>query len=592
MLSLFKEIYTHRNLAFSRRFLPFTLVLGTGLVMGLFNHTWWFSGDVLPSLLVLAWAVSLAGLFGWETLLLPFEAVQLQQIRQQIAQGDWKGAQHSLNKVYPLTTPVYRIRRYLLQASLFKQKRLMLEAHKILKNLTEKPLIMTERNSVGMAQTWLFLDVGNYRDAAATFNNINSANLSNTEEKVNYALLASHLAELDSDFRTAKAKLEHALDNVVIDGANKALVYHNLARLEDAQGNQNTAFGYYDQAWCLLKTSENFQQTSITACNMILLHARTGDAVKACKLLSEYESLVDVNNPHQLLELNNCKVNLARQIGDRALLLEAYQSSADKIAPKLTQYEQLNLLVSELRMHFNDCVDFEAHLVKTMRHLLNLTDLRLLHQLEAYKEVLGVLRQVSIIGRPDLLAYYKWISKQYIQLEVPLAAERAKIPASLPSYREQWLMFKLELIKMKFNLNTLGVPKQNFESLFATLTELKNIWSDKENPAAEMKALVLVLDEYVEYSEQLDDKQFKQDFADLAGTTLEQAETLLHATWQQPAMYEYTAGLAWFWFKIASDSSKAEFWLERFDSKNLSLNHFASWYRERYRKTKAWLAQQ
>lgn len=594
LISLFKVIYTHRKLAFSRRFLPFTLVLGAGVVSVLFNHPWWFSGAVLPSLLILAWVVSLVGLFGWATRLLPFEAGRLKKIHQQIAQVDWKGAQQSLDKVYPLVTPVYSVRRHLLQACLLKQKGLMLEAHEILKNLSVKPLIIKERNLVNLAQAWLFLDVGNYRDAATTFYIINSSNLADAEEKVRYALLASRLAELDSDFKTAKAKLEQALDDTALDGTNKAFVYHNLARLEDAQGNLNTAFGYYDQAWCLLKTSGPFLQTSITADNMILLHARAGDAVKACKLLSEYESLVDVNNPSQLLEFNNCTVKLARQIGDRALLLQAYQSLADKIAPNLTKDEQLALLVSELRMHFNDYVDFEAHLVKTMRHLLNAKNLQLLHQLAAYKEVLGVLRQaLTVIGpRPDFLVYHGWISLQYIQQEASLDAQRAKIPASLPSYREQWLRFKLELIKVKFNLNPSGVPKQDIESLFATLTELKNIWSDKDNPAGEMNGLVLLLDEYVAYSEQLDDKKFKKDFAGLARKTLEQTETLLQATWQQPAMHEYTAGLAWFWFKIASDKGKAKFWLEKFDSKKLSLNHFAHWYREQYTKTKAWLAQQ
>jgi hypothetical protein len=593
LLSLFKEIYTHRNLAFSRRFLPFTLVLVAGVVTGLFNHTWWFSGEVLPGLLILAWAESLIGLFAWGTRLLWFEAARLKKIRQQIAQMDWEGAQHSLAKVYPLVTIAYMIRRHLLQVCLFKEKGLMLEAHEILKTLSVKPLIMTERNLVGLAQAWLFLDVGNYRDAMATFDNINGSNLTDAVEKVRYSLLASHRAEFDNNFKTAKAKLEQALDDAAIDGANKAFVYHNLARLEDAQGNLNTAFGYYDQAWRLLKTSGHFLQTSITASNMILLHARAGDVVKACKLLSEYESLVDVNNPNQLLEFNNCTVKLARQIGDNALLLHAYQSSADKIEPKLTQVVQLNLLVSELRMHFNDCVDFEAHLVKTMRHLLNATNLKLLHQLAAYKEVLGILRQaLTILGpRPDLLVYHGWISLQYVQREASLDAQRAEIPASLPSYRDQWLRFKLELIKVKFNLNPLGIPKQHVESLFATLTELKNIWSDKDNPAGEMNGLVLLLDEYVAYSEQLNDNQFKQDFAGLAHTTLEQAETLLQATWQQPAMHEYTAGLAYFWFKIANDKGKSEFWLEKFDSKKLNLNHFALWYRERYKKTKAWLAQ-
>jgi len=73
---------------------------------------------------------------------------------------------------------------------------------------------------------------------------------------------------------------------------------------------------------------------------------------------------------------------------------------------------------------------------------------------------------------------------------------------------------------------------------------------------------------------------------------IEQAETLLEATWRHPAMYEFTAGLAYFWFKIANHKSKVEYWLKKFESKEPNLNHFAYWYREQYKNTKEWLVQQ
>ncbi|MGZ8184726.1 MAG: hypothetical protein ACXWT1_22520, partial [Methylobacter sp.] len=133
MLDLLKEIYTHRNLTFSRRFLPFTLMLVAGVALSLFNQAWWFSGEVFPSLMMLAWAVFLAGLFGSATWLLPFEAAQLKKIHQHIAQIDWLGAQHSLYKKHALISPAYGIQKDLSQVSLFKQKGLMLEAHEALK---------------------------------------------------------------------------------------------------------------------------------------------------------------------------------------------------------------------------------------------------------------------------------------------------------------------------------------------------------------------------------------------------------------------------------------------------------------------------
>lgn len=594
LLSLFKEIYKHRDLAFSKRFLLFTLVLIVGFVTGLFNTEWWFSGEVFPLILILSWFAVIAGLLFWGLRLLPFEATRLKYIEQHIEKAEFKEAQNSLERNYLLTTPVFNIRRELLKVSLLKQRGLMHEAYKTLKFISSKPLITTERNIVELAKASLFFETGNYRDALIIFKSINRSYLINVNKKVRYALLASELAEINGDFRSAKAELEQVLDDVQIEGVNEAFVYHNLARLEGIQGNKNTALGYYEKSWNLLRTSRHFFQISVTAENLILLQARIGDSDKARKILNEYKNLIDINNPIQLLEFNNCTIALAREINDRSLLLKAYQSLTNNIPSKITQEEQINLLVSELRMRFNDRVDFETHLAKTMGCLSGAANLLLLHKLTVYKEVLAILRQVMeiTVPRPDLLLYHGWICFQFIQLEGLLDSQRSKIPSSLPSYREQWLIFKLELLKSKLHLYPLGVPKKEFKSMFETLTELKNIWSDKDNQLREMKALVIILDEYAAYSEELNSKKFKEDYAELAHTTLEQAETLLEANLQHPAMYEFTAGLAYFWSRIANHKSKVEYWLGKFESKEPNLNHFANWYRERYKKTNEWLAQQ
>jgi exonuclease VII small subunit len=481
----------------------------------------------------------------------------------------------------------------ILQVNLLKNKGLLFEAHAILKQLLLKPVLLKEQNIVNLTLAWLYYDAGNYRDAKIIIKSLTNSKLTNIDEKVHHFILESRLSEVNSDFKTAKAKLEQILDDAALNDKNKAIIFHDLARLEDAQGNLNTALDYYNEAWRLIKTTCNFPQINVTASNLSLLNARTGDNIKARKVLSEYENLIDKNNPYQILELNNRTIELARQISDRSLLLQSYKTSDELILPRLTQDERFALLIHELRMRFCDRVNFEPHLVKIMWHLVNAKNLELLHQLIAYKEVLGILRQaISHTGsRPDLIVYNGWITLQYIQQEASLDAQRTEIPPSLPSYREQLLKFKLELIKIKINLSLFAISKQLFESLFSLLAELKNIWSDKDNTEGEMKGLILILDEYIAYSEQLNDKRFKKDFADLAQKTLDQAEELLKNTWQQHAMHEYTAGLAWFWFIIMNNREKAEFWLKIFESKKISLEHYQPWYRKQYQKTKEWLNQ-
>ncbi len=593
LAQLYRELYTHRRLAFSRRFLPFTIALTAGVIVVLLCHSWCLSCEILPTALVLIWAASTFGLFWSASWTLWFETARLKQIRWHIVRLDFEAAQDSLKKKHRLAGPAYGIRHDLLKASLHDLIGLKVEAHDIVKRLLTRPLMEEERNSVKLAEAFLFHEAGNYRDAAAIFVVLEDSIFQDSSERVRYALLGSRLSEIQNDFKTAKARLEQALDDAAIEDTDKAFLYHNLARLEDTQGNQNTALGYYDQAWSLLKTSGHFLQISITAGNMILLHARAGDTARARMLLSEYEGLVNPDNPRQLLELNNCRIELARQIGDREMLLRAYQASGNEIAPKLTMDELSSLLVSELRMRFSDGVDFQSHLAKTMRHLANAQNSALSHQLRAFREGIGVLRQaVAIIGpRPDLLSYCGWISLQYLAQEASLNSQRATIPATLPVYRQEWLMFKLELIKIKLGFYPSAIPQQDMESLFSTLNELLKIWSDKYNPVGEMNALMTLIDEYAALSEQLGDERFRLDFAGIARTALEQAEACLQENWQQPPMHEFTAGISWFWLRIAGDRDRAKIWLERFESKNLNLNHFQPWYRERYAQTRAWLAQ-
>lgn len=131
-----------------------------------------------------------------------------------------------------------------------------------------------------------------------------------------------------------------------------------------------------------------------------------------------------------------------------------------------------------------------------------------------------------------------------------------------------------------------GLPKAEFDRLFALLAERKRIWADKENPFEQMQALVVIVDEYLAYGREIDDPAFKTDFWELAMQALGDAEKLFKQHQMHPAFTQYLIGMAYFFSQFGLDKTQAKEWLEKFDAKGQSLNHYAVWLREHYQVAK------
>ena len=591
LITLFKEIYIHRELSVSKRFLPFTIFLTTGIFVAFIYQQQIFSGNLIPIIVFWIWILLLEVIFGLTTILLPHESDYLNNSKKLISESNWKAAEDLINKNFFIATPAFRIQHHLVKVDLYINKGLMLDALKILKRLSSKTLIGSEKNSVSLKKAWLFFDAGNYYESKIILKNIDKSKLLDDEYKIQHALLASKFAERNNDFRNAKVILEQLLNNNKLSNSNKAYIYYNLACLQETQSNINSAIGYYEKAWNYLKKDNHFYRIHNTANSLTLLYTRINENKKSYKILTEFEDLIDKDNPDQFLNFNNCKIQLARQLNDRKLLNQVYQNLSEFKIQSLTQAEALSIVVSELRMRFNDGVKFEDHLEKTMDQLYQSTILGLFKNIDAYIEVLGVIREaMRRANRPrsDLQIYYDWLIFQFVKQEEKLEVIQSKIPASLPFYQERWFKYKHVLIKAKFNLYPYGIPKKNIENLFETLTELKRISRDKDNLEAELKGLALILDEYIAYSDNF--KQIKKDFGDLALRTLQEADELLQDNWQQPFLHKYKGHLSWYWYKIAENKNKSRYWMRKFDIKNLNLNHYAKWFQKQIEVTKKWLS--
>jgi len=587
---------SHPRIAFSVRFGALSVLIISVLVYGLLLALGVFDLPLLPVWVFVVWLGLMGLASGWAFAILPREKRWLNQMRKAVDALDFVSAKNGIVMVDAdlALSPVFKIRFALLKAAYFREQSNALAAYEVLLALKASALLPKEVCRVDYALASLFLEQGDLKAVRKTLERLKTANCQ-AHEATRMILLESRWCELSGDMTKAKELLEEGLAIPNLDGFSKVIYLHQLALLESTQVNYQTALSYYHQAWSLLVSSPKaikVQQIANTASNLVFLHLRLGDVAKAQAILSAFAERLNPQLASQMILLHNVEIEFARQTGDRKRLLVTYAKAEQQIYSLLDEQEQLAFMVLGLRMRWNDCVEFEAALIRTMQMLIEHSHKDLRNVFHANREVVGVLGQaITRLGpRSDLLVYHGWIVMEWVRLQAQLDEERNAVPAALPALRSDWLGLSLEGMKLRFNLFGRGLPKAEFDRLFALLAERKRIWSDRENPFEQMQALVVIVDEYLAYSREINDPQFKADFLEIAIQALKDATTLLMQHETHPAFTQYMAGMAYFYSQFEWDKTQAKAWLEQFDAKGQSLNHYAVWLREHYQVAQSYVS--
>lgn len=587
--------FTNPRLAFSARFGALSVLTIAVLVYGLLLAIGVFDLPQLSIWVLLVWLGLMCLATAWVFVLFPSEKRWLVTMRKAIDALDLENAKihiAQVNAAWPLS-PAFKVHFALLKAAYFREQSNALAAYEVLQSLKANALLPKELCRLDCALASLFLEQGDLKAVRKTLERLKTANCT-THELVRMLLLESRWRELSGDMAKAKELLEEGLAIPNLDKFSKATYLHQLALLESTQGNDQTALSYYHQAWSLLADTSHgikVQPLANTASNLIFLHLRLGNTGEAQKVLADFTSKLNPHLPSQLILLHNVEIEFARQTGDRIRLLAIYAKAEQQIYPLLDAQEELAFVVLGLRMRWNDGVEFEAALIRTMQMLTERSHEDLRNVFHAYREVVGVLGQAirRLGSRADLLVYHGWIVMEWMRLQAQLDEDRNAVPAALPALRSEWLGLSLEGVKLRLNLFGRGLPKSEFDRLFALLAERKRIWADKENPFEQMQALVVIVDEYLAYSREINDSQFKADFLAMATQALNAASALLKQHETHPAFTQYFIGMAYFYSQFELDKAQAKEWLDKFDAKGQSLNHYAVWLREHYQVAKAWV---
>lgn len=486
--------------------------------------------------------------------------------------------------------PTARIKLGLSQVLAHREKGDLLEAYNKIQTIRQLSLLPQEQVKVDINFAFILLHSGNNKAAKSELNRLSSKRL-NKENRERLLRLETEIKLISNDLQAAKDLLENRLYEPDLDYKRKLYLLHELAVYETYLGNYESAATNYRQSCSLQEQySIGFAQLERTVENLIFIYAKQGKYTEINSCLSKLKKLVDPTSVDQLIALNNIKINIARQLKDRDGLVVAYEESKRVIRPKLQGELEFYYQISQLRMCWNDEMDFEQVLTRTMSSLLKRPPISALHYLRVLKEVIGTVRQAldRTELRRDLRDYYSWLIMEWQKLQPEIDQYLDSIPAVLPGLRDEVFRFKLEGIKSNFSSYPL-LPKSLIDEMFSLLNQQKSLWHGMENKEGQLEALTLVLDEYTAIAEQINDPLFIKDYREIAVSALLEAEKLLVE--ERPClMYAtYYVGMAFYCYKLDIKKAQAEEWLNIFDATKHSLDHYADWLRSQYKHAKSWV---
>lgn len=606
LTNILKFIYKHRKIVFSwRMILPvFCAILAAGWIFViLFDWITWFGFGVdlnltsLPLPMYITWFLFLISSCFFAFKVSPAENKLLNSIEGALLDLRVLDAEKRIQEAYrqPFLLPKAKVELGLLEASFNVSQGEVGQALEKLQQLKSLTLLPSERVDVDLDLAKLFFTSGNFKETQEILDQLKECELSKNQ-RYKYVCSQVELLLARSEFQAAKDLLERQLLESDLSTSMKVSLLHTLGVAESHLKNYVGVIAAYRKAWGYQKNlKSSFGQAEITIDNLVLTYAKQGQTEHIQTLLYELEVLANLNNVDHLLALNNIKINLARQLGDRQALLAIYQEAAEKLLPKLNGESGIFYLIHSLRMHWNDGVSFFEVLQKTQVVMLHRPDLSPLNTLRCIREVCGTIVQVmdKIGPRPDLMTFYSWLILEFKRLEPEVDRLLENTSPSLPAPKSELISLKIESIKHSFSY--LPPNKTLFERLFELLNEKKNLWQGMDNSIQHLNELMIILDEYNAFKNQLAgtvfQQVFEQTFITLASNTLDDAEQLLNHNQQNLACLDKLIGLAYACYQLNVKKPQAKKWLETFDQSKQSENHMAAWLREQYQQTKAWVSE-
>ncbi|WP_046997021.1 hypothetical protein, partial [Aliarcobacter butzleri] len=424
------------------------------------------------------------------------------------------------------------------------------EVYKIYNDLLSETLWSKERFILDLKRAKLFYDVGNYKRFLELLDLLSNDVKKYPKEEIFYRLLKAFDFEIKNEWSKAKVELEN-----IYESTNKRhfrlQACNNIARIELFLGHEVSAKTYYEKAYEILKQKPNAKSFPIVIHNLLMAYGRSKETQKGEKLLNEYFELLDRKDPVQMIEYTNDMTHYARETKDRKLLEKSYKIVGESIINLLNDEQKIVFEINELRMRYNDNLEFDKYFRITFEKIKAKKDeFLLVEKLNILRELRHVLIQkldtTIFPNNIEWISYFEWCTNWNLSLQIEIENSLKSTETSLSDIRVFWIEQLAELQKAKMAFPKFGeyFNIEDLKQLITYIDEMISIWQESENEIQELRQIIHILDTIHAYYKQTKDLLIVDNFNEKVGNYLQRADILLEKQWKRPDISDFLISFA------------------------------------------------
>lgn len=461
------------------------------------------------------------------------------------------------------------------------------QAYLIYNQILSEILWNSERFQVNLYLAQLFYRVGNIKRFAEMMDKLSLDVKKYPKQEYFYKFLKAFYFEINLDLSKAINEFENVSESTT-DDTLKLQIYNNIARLEEMQGNNISALLFYEKAFEILKNKPLSKFFPIVIHNLLIRYGKQNNLEKGTNLLTLYWNMIDKNNPEEIIGYTNDMTHYGRQIQNKDLLEKSHDIIKNKVVPIIKDDKNLILELSQLRMRYNDDIEFDKYYTIGFSKIkLQKDTFSLIEKLNIIREFRHVLIQKINNSYPNIkwIEDFNWITNWKLSLKNDIEEQLKNIESSLSDIRIFWIKQLIDLQKAKMTFpknNKEPIDMNDLKVLVEYIKEIIRIWEEVQNKPQQINEILHLMDEIFNYWNQTRDLRIVNTYKNEIDEYLSEADELLERYWKIIPNKEYLIALGWFFLNFQQNNQKAFYWIKHFDELNISLNHYAQYIGEWY----------
>ena len=486
------------------------------------------------------------------------------KIENQINADEDAVAEKTLSRYHWLccVDPLIRYEWNLLNAKIYTVRGDTRKAYEILCDCDEQTLFEKENDLLTLKRASILSQLGNYKGAGALTSRIKNVE---GDLVLQRAMVDSLCQEVRGELATASETLLSALnttESLVSESIPK--IYNNIGRIKKIEENTTDTLLYYEKAAKSAVEMEDQHLIHISFQNLILSYALGKKFDKAEKWIEKYHAKIDETNATDMLEFDNLMLDYFRQKGDKAKLLSTIEQGRSLLYPKITEQQKLVYDTSELRIRWNSQLLRPSYLAHIEQQLDKYLLLDLKERYHALKEIHIVLERMKEMNDLDpFLHFYEKVLHTLRGMESEIGDHLVSLPEYCANEKCYWL-------KELASLQKIDKRNYDFEQVLQRLNDLKDTLSKNENY---LEALGVGLD--------ISDEAMFQKKNEIVWQSVQQTIKELERFKGHPVEAECFIRIARYAFFVEQYQCAKEY-LNRFEKKGVSPQHFADWIQAYY----------